>query len=131
MPSKKGIDQALTWLKGKACDKNTLDGINAELCINVIMDLQRQYDRLGSQFNNIKNSRYTDKAAVMEEEQMSFLEKATVIKNPEKQYKPVLKVETQNATPRTKNIPLNRKGDVTNEETRTETTGVYCGKSDS
>lgn len=57
MPSKKGIEQALTWLKSKAAEKNTLDGVNAELCINVIMDLQRQYDRLGAQFGNVKKSR--------------------------------------------------------------------------
>lgn len=57
MPSKKGIEQALTWLKSKAAEKNTLDGVNAELCINVIMDLQRQYDRLGAQFGSVKKSR--------------------------------------------------------------------------
>lgn len=72
MPSKKGIEQALNWLKNKSQDKNTLDAINAELCINVIMDLQRQYDRLGSQFNNLRNARYNDKSEEKQGEQLSF-----------------------------------------------------------
>lgn len=57
MPSKKGIEQALTWLRSKSHDRDTLDGINAELCINVIMDLQRQYDRLGAQFSNLAKTK--------------------------------------------------------------------------
>ncbi len=73
MPSKRGIDQAMTWLKGKAAEKNTLDGVNAELCISVIMDLQRQYDRLGAQFNNLRNSRYREEDE-KEPKQMSFLD---------------------------------------------------------
>lgn len=78
MPSKKGIEQALMWLKNKSHDENTLDSINAELCINVIMDLQRQYDRLGAQFNNLRSARYNKSAPVMCEEQMTFMEEATV-----------------------------------------------------
>lgn len=74
MPSKKGINQALIWLRSKAHDENTLDSINAELCINVIMDLQRQYDRLGAQFSNLKNSKKDtdDKKACAE--QLSFID---------------------------------------------------------
>lgn len=74
MPSKKGIDQALTWLKNKAAEKNTLDGVNAELCINVIMDLQRQYDRLGAKFNSISSYQKQQRELAMRENQMSFLE---------------------------------------------------------
>lgn len=118
MPSKKGIDQALIWLKNKAKEKeNSLDAVNAELCINVIMDLQRQYDRLGAQFNNLRNSRYSGNAAEMREEQITFLDESLNVSVPEPH-------------PRTTNIPLNRKGDVHNEKTRTETTGVRDRKPD-
>ena len=72
MPSKKGQEQALNWLRSKAKDPNHLDAINAELCINVIMDLQRQYDRLGSQFNNLRNSKQNIDNSVKQEEQLSF-----------------------------------------------------------
>lgn len=72
MPSKKGQEQAISWLKNKVKSENTLDSINAELCLNVIYDLQRQYDRLGAQFghlsSNLKKERDT------KEEQLSFLE---------------------------------------------------------
>lgn len=74
MPSKKGIDQALTWLKSKATERNTLDGVNAELCINVIMDLQRQYDQLGAKFNNISAYQRQQRELAMRENQLSFLE---------------------------------------------------------
>ena len=74
MPSKKGIDQALTWLRSKATERNTLDGVNAELCINVIMDLQRQYDQLGAKFNNISAYQRQQKELAMRENQLSFLE---------------------------------------------------------
>lgn len=74
MPSKKGIDQALTWLKSKAAERNTLDGVNAELCINVIMDLQRQYDQLGAKFNNISAYQRQQRELAMRENQLSFLE---------------------------------------------------------
>lgn len=110
MPSKKGIEQALTWLKSKSHDKNTLDAVNAELCINVIMDLQRQYDRLGAQFNSMRNSRYINPAPTMHEEQITFLDKEE--------------------GPRATNMPLNRKGDVHNENAGTETTGVHSREPD-
>ena len=74
MPSKKGIDQALTWLKSKATERNTLDGVNAELCINVIMDLQRQYDQLGAKFNNISSYQRQQRELAMRGNQLSFLE---------------------------------------------------------
>ena len=109
MPSKKGIDQALTWLKSKSHEKNTLDAVNAELCINVIMDLQRQYDRLGAQFNSMRNSRYINPAPSMHEEQISFLD---------------------GAEPRTTNMPLNEKGDVHHETTGTKTAGVRTREPD-
>ena len=111
MPSKKGIDQALTWLKNKANDKNTLDAVNAELCINVIMDLQRQYDRLGAQFGNLRSARSSEEPAVMKEEQINFFETAKNVLSPK-------------AESRTINIALNEKGDVHNEKTGTKPAGV-------
>ena len=122
MPSKKGMDQALTWLKSKANEKNTLDAVNAELCINVIMDLRRQYDRLGGQFNNLRNARYAERSnapdmakpenAVLREEQMTFFEGSTAI------------------DPRTTNMSLNEKGDVHNETIRKETAAVRSREPD-
>lgn len=50
MPSKRGIDQALIWLKSKTAEYDTMDAINAELCIHVIEDLKRQRDSLGALF---------------------------------------------------------------------------------
>ena len=73
MPSKKGIEQALTWLNSKAADnENTLDRINAELCINVIMDLQRQYDKLGIRYGTLSR-KISSKDAEKYGEQMSFI----------------------------------------------------------
>ena len=74
MPSKKGMEQALLWLKNKASEKNTLDAVNAELCINVIMDLQRQYDKLGAQFGNLRNSKPKEDIFDKKEKQLNFFE---------------------------------------------------------
>jgi len=54
MPSKKGIEQALIWLRSKAMEKDSLDGINAELTLNVIYDLKRQRDRAGATIHNMQ-----------------------------------------------------------------------------
>ena len=56
MPSKKATEQAMTWLNSMAADKNSLDGINAELCINVILDLRKKLEKLGAQFNAMKQT---------------------------------------------------------------------------
>lgn len=73
MPSKKGMDQALTWLRSKANDKeNVLDSINAELCINVIMALQRQCDKLGAHFGRLSSRKSTDEEQYGK--QLNFLE---------------------------------------------------------
>lgn len=73
MPSKKALDQSLTWLRSKANERDTLDGINAELCINVIMDLKRQYERLGIQFGNLSRSKKDHKDPDDGPEQISFV----------------------------------------------------------
>ena len=51
MPSQRTMEQCLTWLNSKAADENTLDGINAELCLNVISELRERYNKLGAQYN--------------------------------------------------------------------------------
>lgn len=58
MPSKKATEQAMTWLNSMAADKNSLDGVNAELCINVILDLRKKLEKLGAQFNAMKQTCY-------------------------------------------------------------------------
>lgn len=40
MPSKKAVEQAMIWLRSIAADKDSLDGINAQVCLNVINGLQ-------------------------------------------------------------------------------------------
>lgn len=47
MPNKKTVDQAMIWLKSIAADKNSLDGINAQTCLNVISHLQKQLNVKG------------------------------------------------------------------------------------
>lgn len=51
MPSKKGMEQALTWLKSKMAEKDTLDAINAEVCYNVIIDLQKKRKVIGALYH--------------------------------------------------------------------------------
>lgn len=48
MPNKKTIDQAMIWLKSIASDKDSLDGINAQTCLNVISHLQNQLNIKGA-----------------------------------------------------------------------------------
>ncbi len=60
MPSRKGLEQSLTWLKSKMAEKDTLDAINAELCYNVIMDLRKRKGAIGAMYHQTKVER--DKA---------------------------------------------------------------------
>lgn len=57
MAGRRSKEQAMTWLRSMAADKNSLDGINAELCLNLIEDQQKKLDRLGTQFNHVRNER--------------------------------------------------------------------------
>lgn len=57
MASHKTNEQCLTWLRSMAADKDSLDGINAELCLNLIANQKAQLDKLGVQFNQVKESR--------------------------------------------------------------------------
>ena len=51
MPSHKGLEQALTWLQSKMAEKDTLDAINAEVCYNVIQDLQQKRKVIGALYH--------------------------------------------------------------------------------
>lgn len=54
MPSKKSVDQAITWLRNKMAEKDTLDAINAELCYNVLIDLQNKKENIGALYHRTK-----------------------------------------------------------------------------
>lgn len=57
MASKKSYNQAILWLRSMAADKNSLDGINAELCLNIIFEQKERLEKLGIQFKNVKSQR--------------------------------------------------------------------------
>lgn len=52
MPSQKGLEQALTWLKSKMAEKDTLDAINAEVAYHVILDLREKRRVIGALYHN-------------------------------------------------------------------------------
>ena len=51
MPSRKGLEQALTWLKSKMAEKDTLDAVNAEVTYNVLMDIQSKRKVIGALYH--------------------------------------------------------------------------------
>ena len=57
MASRRSSEQCLTWLRSKAAEKDSLDGINAELCLNLIQEQKDRLDRLGAQFSQVKKQR--------------------------------------------------------------------------
>lgn len=57
MPSQKGMEACRMWLSSKAADRDSLDGINAERCLNIINELQERLDKLGAQFNQVRTER--------------------------------------------------------------------------
>lgn len=57
MPSKRGLEQALIWLKNKMAEKDTLDAINAEVCYNVICDLQEKRKVIGALYHQSNEAR--------------------------------------------------------------------------
>lgn len=71
MPSRKSMEQATTWLKSKAADRNSLDGINAELCLHVIEDLQRQIRSKGWVISQMKRQPGGD---ILHEPQTTFIQ---------------------------------------------------------
>lgn len=57
MANRRTNEQAMIWLKSMAADRNSLDGINAELCLNLIQEQKDRLEKLGAQFQQVKNSR--------------------------------------------------------------------------
>ena len=57
MASRRTNEQAMTWLRSMAADRDSLNGINAELCLNLIQEQKDRLEKLGVQFQQMKNSR--------------------------------------------------------------------------
>ena len=57
MPSQRAMEQALNWLRSMAMDRNSMNGINAEICLNVIADLKRQNEEKGFLIAKYKGKR--------------------------------------------------------------------------
>lgn len=54
MASRKTNEQCRTWLRSMAADRDSLDGINAELCLRVIEEQKSQLEKLGIRCNQLK-----------------------------------------------------------------------------
>lgn len=48
MPSRRSYEQAITWLRSKAADRDSLDGINAQLVLNIIEEYRDKLDVKGA-----------------------------------------------------------------------------------
>lgn len=57
MASRKTNEQCRAWLMSMAADRDSLDGINAELCLRVIEEQKSQLEKLGIQFNQMRRER--------------------------------------------------------------------------
>ena len=55
MPTRKGKEQAMIWLRSKAKEEG-LDGINAQLCINVIEEMTQQLADHAKILNRIRSA---------------------------------------------------------------------------
>lgn len=54
MASRKTNEQCMTWLRSMAADSDSLNGINAELCLNLIQNQKKQLDKLGAIYRNMQ-----------------------------------------------------------------------------
>ena len=79
MPSQKGLEQALVWLKSKMAERDTLDAINAEVVYNVIMDLQSKRKVIGSLYHLTKEQNKRLKNEIMEKDKY---ERVTMLSDP-------------------------------------------------
>lgn len=66
MPSRKGLEQALTWLRSKMAGDDILDGLNAELCYNVILDLQKRRKAIGAMYHQTREKLNTAKEEIQQ-----------------------------------------------------------------
>lgn len=54
MPSRQSYEQVMTWLNSKAADRDSLDGINAQLVINVINEYRKELNGKGIIIRRLK-----------------------------------------------------------------------------
>lgn len=54
MPSRQSYEQIMTWLNSKAADRDSLDGINAQLVINVINEYRKELNGKGIIIRRLK-----------------------------------------------------------------------------
>ena len=54
MPSKRSYEQAVTWLNSKAADRDSLDGINAQLVLNILEEYRRTVNIKGAIIGSLK-----------------------------------------------------------------------------
>lgn len=66
MPSRKGLEQALTWLKSKMAEKDTLDSVNAEVTYNVLMDIQNKRKVIGALYHQSTAAKKTAEEKLQE-----------------------------------------------------------------
>lgn len=74
MPSRKGLDQALTWLKSKMAEKDTLDAINAEVTYNVLMDIQKKRQVIGALYHQSYTAKRNAEEKLQEMEMLQLEE---------------------------------------------------------
>ena len=55
MASRRANEQAMVWLRSMAAEKDSLNGINAELCLRIIEEQKERLDKLGVQFHQVQN----------------------------------------------------------------------------
>lgn len=75
MPSRKSLEQALTWLRSKMAEKDTLDAINAEVTYNVLMDIQKRRKMIGALYHQTSVSNKQAQEKLQEIEASRFLDK--------------------------------------------------------
>ena len=65
MPSRRGLEQSLTWLKSKMAEKDTLDAVNAEVCYNVLMDLKKRKEVIEALYHieKVRSARKDERTA--------------------------------------------------------------------
>lgn len=55
MASRRANEQAMIWLRSMAAEKDSLNGINAELCLRIIEEQKERLDKLGVQFHQVRS----------------------------------------------------------------------------
>lgn len=56
MANRKTNEQCMTWLRSMAADPDSLNGINAELCLSLIQNQKEQLERLWTRYQSMKKA---------------------------------------------------------------------------